>query len=169
MIRLFSQLAIAIATATLLTALVTRFALDDPPERTVLALVAGHAERIALELSKTPPVRRGDLAAQLSGELGYPVRLEPARLSAQTRTERRRGGIAVVARVPGNPGQVVLGPVPFGADATLSAVVALGLLLAWAAAGLLCWQVFSRIRELELGEITLLDAEGNEIVPTAAN
>ncbi|MEM9208036.1 MAG: insulinase family protein, partial [Pseudomonadota bacterium] len=30
-------------------------------------------------------------------------------------------------------------------------------------------QIESRVRELELGEITFLDADGNEIVPTAAN
>jgi zinc protease len=30
-------------------------------------------------------------------------------------------------------------------------------------------KIESRIRELEIGEITLLDADGNELQPTASN
>ena len=149
MIGLFARTAIIIATAILVTVLFTRTFLDSSADETSLALLRGHVERFAQTIAATPPVERREQADELGETLGYAVALEQAQGSATTRVETRAGKLFVVARVPDNPGQVTMGPLPFGYVSRLPTVIGLALLIACLVAAYVSLAVFKRIRGLE--------------------
>ncbi|MBL4633819.1 MAG: hypothetical protein JKY56_08095 [Kofleriaceae bacterium] len=149
MIGLFARLTIVVATAILITLLITRMLLDSPADETSLELLRGHAESYATILADTPPVERRDYAEQLSETLGYGVFLEASSGSAITRVETRSRKLFVIARVPDNPGQVVFGPLPFGYTTRLPTVIGLAILIACLIALFATYAVFRRIRSLE--------------------
>ncbi len=149
MIALFTRVALILASAILLTLLLTWLFVDGSPSETARVLLRGHVEGIAKELAATPPVERNDKAASLEEQLGYGVSLEEARGEGGTRTEKRAGSLYVVARVPGNPGQVALGPLPFGYATSLRVVTVAGLFVVCVLALLVSLVVTRRIRGLE--------------------
>ncbi len=149
MINFFAKLAILIATAVLMTLLITRMLLDSSADETSLDLLRGHAEGYAQRISETPPAERRDYAEELSEKLGYGVSLEASSGRAQTRTESRSGRLFVVARVPDNPGQVVFGPLPFGYATRLPTVIGLAIVISCLMALFISLAAFKRIRGLE--------------------
>jgi len=149
LIGLFARLAILIATATLITLLITRMLLDSPASETSLDLLRGHAEGYAVVIAETPPVERREYAEQLSEVLGYGVFLEASSGGAKTRVETRSGKLYVVARVPNNPGQIVFGPLPFGYATRLPTLVGLAILIASLMALFVSFHIYKRIRSLE--------------------
>ncbi|MCP4449153.1 MAG: hypothetical protein GY811_28040 [Myxococcales bacterium] len=149
MITLFARLAIIIATAILLTLLITRTLLDSSADETSLALLRGHAEAYAQVIAETPPVERREHAREHGKTLGYAVALEEAEGTPNTRVESRSRRLHVVARVPNNPGQVVFGPLPFGYVTRLPTVLGLAMFIACAFALFVTLAVFRRIRGLE--------------------
>lgn len=149
MIGFFARLALILASAILLTLLLSWALIDGSPGDTANVLLQGHAERIAIDVAETPPVARSVKAEELSKALGYGVVLEEAKGGVKTRSEKRGGKLFIVARVPDNPGQVVLGPLPFGYSTRLATVGGVALLVSCLIALLVSFAVFKRIRGLE--------------------
>ncbi len=133
MIAFFSRLAILLFSGILITVLITRLFFDSSAE----------------VVAKTPPAERRELAAEFGERVGYGVTLEEAKGSAETRAETRAGNLFVVARVPDNPGQVVLGPLPFGYETRLTSLAGLAILVSCILALVASILVFRRIRALE--------------------
>lgn len=138
-----------VATAILITLLITRMLLDSPASETSLDLLRGHAEYYAKLIAETPPVERRDYTGRLSEDLGYRVSLEASSGKKETRVETRSGKLFVIARVPGNPGQIVFGPLPFGYATRLPTLIGLAILIACLIALFASYVVFRRIRSLE--------------------
>ncbi len=149
MIAFFARIALTLSSAIFLTLLLSWALIDGSPQDTAHGLLRGHAETIAREIAETPPVERGDKAEELSKALGYGVFLEEASGTTKTRAEKRSRKLFVVARVPENPGQVVLGPLPFGYSTRLATVAVSALLVSCLIAFFVSWAVLKRIRSLE--------------------
>jgi two-component system sensor histidine kinase RstB len=149
LISLFTRLAILVATAILMTLLITRMLLDSPADETSLNLLRGHAEGYAEILAETPPASRRDYVDELGESLGYGVGLEASSGSSKTRVETRSGKLFVIARVTDNPGQIVFGPLPFGYATRLTTVIGLAILIACLMALFGSYAIFRRIRSLE--------------------
>lgn len=149
MTAFFARLVLILASAILMTLLLTWALIDGSPGETARVLLRGHAERVAAEVAETPPVGRSQKAEEFSQALGYGVGLEAAEGSAATRSEKRGGNLFIVARVPDNPGQVALGPLPFGYSTRLATVGGLALLVSCLIAFLVSFAVLRRIRGLE--------------------
>jgi signal transduction histidine kinase len=147
--RWYLRTALWLLLATLLTTLLARAFLEAPAERAALALLGGHAARIAQQLAEAPADERRELARVLELALGYGVGLEPARAGPSPRAEWRASGLFVTARAPGTPGQVRLGPLPAGRVATLPEVVLLAFGVSLAVALLAARPTWRRIQALE--------------------
>jgi two-component system, OmpR family, sensor histidine kinase RstB len=135
--------------ATLLTTLLARAFLEAPAERAALDLVGGHAARIAQQLAEAPADQRRERAQAIERALGYGMGLEPAQSGPSPRAEWRSSGLFVIARAPGTPGQVRMGPLPAGRVATLPEVVLLALGVSLGVAWLGARPIWRRIQALD--------------------
>jgi two-component system sensor histidine kinase RstB len=149
LIALFARLVVVLSSAILLTLLLAWLLIDGSPQDTAHDLLRGHAEYVAHSIAETPPVERSDKAEEWSQTLGYGVVLEEAAGAVKTRAERRSGKLFIVARVPENPGQVVLGPLPFGYSTSLATIAVSAILVSCLIAFFVSWAVHKRIRGLE--------------------
>jgi two-component system sensor histidine kinase RstB len=146
---LYFQAISAILAATLLTVVLARLWLDTNIDVGSLKLLGGHAQLLAQTVANTPPSERREQAKQLSRVLGYRVELEEGVGPPEPRVEWRSGRIFVIAGVPQTPGQVVLGPVPYGRIAGLPTVTLLSFVIAVVVAWVALRGLFRRIRLLE--------------------
>ena len=149
MLRLYLRAALAITVATLITVACARLFLDSRADTITLKLLGGHSELLALTIAQTPPTERRTKARELSRTLGYGLQLEEALGAPSPRVEWRSGSLFVVAAAPDTPGQVVLGPVPYGRIAGLPTVIALSFIIALVVAWFATRPLFRQIRSIE--------------------
>jgi two-component system, OmpR family, sensor kinase ParS len=146
---LFVRIYLGMALAASVALLVSRFFLETPESEINLQLLRGHAEMHARTIGSAPPPQRRDVAASLEEQLGVPLRLEPARGIATTRSEWRGGRMFIIARVPDSEGQVALGPLPPGGVVALPSSLLAGLVIALIIAAVAAVPPSRTIRELE--------------------
>ena len=149
MIRLFIRTVMIIVVSIFVTVLISRTLLTSPQDQNSLALLRGHAEDYANAIAETPPAERREHAEAMADYLGYGVSLEEANGSESTRVETRSGALYIIARVPGNPGQIAMGPLPQGHVARLPTVMGLAIIIACIMAFFASLAIYRRIRGLE--------------------
>ncbi len=151
MLSFYLRVMLAIVMATLTTVALERWVLESPQDAVTLRLLGGHAALHADAIARVAPADRRAKVEELERTLGYPVQMEAAIGSPEPRAEWRAGRVHVVVGVPGTPGQLTFGPVPYGHVTSLPAVVALSALLAGLAAWFAVRPLTLRVRSLEEG------------------
>lgn len=149
MLKFFLRAVLAITGAILVTWLALRLAVTSPVDETTLRLLAGHVALHTNTIAATPPAERRGAVLALSKSLGYPVRMEPRKGSAEVRSEWRAGELYVVSPVAETPGQLAFGPLPYQrpTEMPLAAAVVFGVALI--AAWLWLRPILRRTRSLE--------------------
>jgi two-component system sensor histidine kinase RstB len=148
-LRFYVRVTLAIVTATLVMVALGRLVLESPGDAVVLRVLGGHAAFHAAAIARTAPAERRAKVSDLEQTLGYPVQMEAAVGSLEPRAEWRAGRVYVVAGVPGTPGQLTFGPIPYGQVPALPAVMALSVVLAALAAWFAVRPLMVRVRSLE--------------------
>lgn len=149
MLRFYLRVVLAIVAATLATVALERLVLEVPEDAVILRILGGHAALHADIVARTPSLDRRAKVQDLSRVLGYPVQMEAAVGPPEPRAEWRAGRVHVVAGVPGTPGQLAFGPIPYAHVLALPGLVALSILLAGGAAWFAVRPLLLRIRSLE--------------------
>jgi signal transduction histidine kinase len=140
---------LAIVTTTLVLVALERLVLESPADSVILRILRGHAALHADTLARTAPADRRAKVDELERTLGYPIRMEVALGSPEPRAEWRAGAVHVVAGVPGTPGQLTFGPIPYGHVPAVPAVVAVSALLSALCAWFALRPLMLRVRSLE--------------------
>ena len=125
MLRLYLRIAAAILVAAVACYLALSWLLDPGPEVRAQRILGYHATQEAEALASTPPAERRSAVRRLRERLNYGVAIEPYDGGRELRGERRADAIFVVARVPGEPGQLVFGPIPGGSPGRFPVAVVL--------------------------------------------
>ncbi|MEY2933773.1 MAG: hypothetical protein RL033_4522 [Pseudomonadota bacterium] len=149
MLRFYLRVVLAIVAATLVTVALERLVLESPEDVVLWRILGGHATLHADTIARTAPIDRRARVAELERTLGYPVQMEAAVGSPEPRAEWRAGRVHVVVGVPGTPGQLAFGPIPYGYVPALPALVVLSTLLAGLAAWFAVRPLLLRVRSLE--------------------
>jgi len=148
-LRFYLRVMLAIVTATLSMVALGRLVLESPADAVISRVLGGHAALLAEMIARTAPAERRAKVDDLERTLGYPIRMEVAVGSPEPRTEWRAGRVHVVAGVPGTPGQLTFGPIPYGHVPALPALVGLSVLLAALCAWFAVRPLMLRVRSLE--------------------
>ena len=130
MIRLYTQVALAIFLGSALTLAGVRYLLNAPIDEVSLKVLSGHAEILADTIGNTPPAERRKKAKALAKTLGYGLQLEEGGANSETRVDWRAGSVFIVAPVPKTSGQILMGPIPWGQTSTFMHGILLGALAA---------------------------------------
>jgi two-component system, OmpR family, sensor histidine kinase RstB len=148
-LRFFLRVMLAIVTATLVMVALGRLVLESPADAVILRILGGHATLEADAIARAAPADRRARVHDLERTLGYPVQMEAAVGSPEPRAEWRVGRVHVVVGVPGTPGQLTFGPIPYGHVPDLPALVASSVLLAALCAWVAVRPLMVRVRALE--------------------
>ncbi len=149
MLRFYLRVMLAIVTATLVTVALNRLVLESPEDATILRMLGGHAAVHAEVIARTASADRRAKVQDLERTLGYPIQMEAAVGPPEPRAEWRADGVHVVAAVPGTPGQLTFGPIPYGHLPDLPELVALSALLAALAAWFAIRPLMRRVHSLQ--------------------
>ncbi len=148
MIRFATRVLVAILLAAI-ASLLAGFWLEPPAGRITEELLQGHARLLADELARTAPPQRPEFVEKRSKQLGYPVELEkaPSERLEHVRSEWRGTKLHLIARVPGTPGQVVLGPLPSPTSRIWAPSLAVAFFFSVLAAAAAIWPLLRQVRE----------------------
>ena len=116
--RLLLKAALVMGLMTLFTQVATMMYLDNVAADDVLAMLAGPSTLVADSIANTPPPQRRDEGERLAERLGYPINFQDLLRPGAPRTEWRGGGLVVIAPIPDDSGEVILGPLPYDQEAS---------------------------------------------------
>ncbi|MEO8182231.1 MAG: ATP-binding protein [Deltaproteobacteria bacterium] len=149
MLRFYLRVVLAVVLATLATVALERLVLQGPEGALLVRILGGHAAVHAEAIARTAPIDRRAKVRELERMLGYPVQMEVATGSPEPRGEWRGGRAHVVVGVPGTPGQLTFGPIPYTRALAVPALVTFTALLASLVAWVAVRPLLLRIRALE--------------------